>query len=311
MTPTPHHAPTQRHLWVVALATVLALAAASAASAQGSGGDRGVLELAERFIDPWRDPQTSRLLLLEGEVPEAVPALPAFAAGQLLGSLTRFEQDGPVTSTLLYDFSVSQDEAFVTVQNELRADGWRVRVDDGALGFLGSDQFLYGYACKPGAEAGQGWVAFFNASRGMDPHPTQLRVELNPFYDPGICEPFVEPWRAGQVPLPVLAAPAGAQVSSTMWSQTDLEATTSAVLRGGDRNLNQVMSFYAGQLGAAGWRPLGAAAVPHVNGSASRWRYQDEHGSWIGLLSVGRTVEAGEQAVVAPFALSFVVVPSP
>lgn len=303
--------PTHRHLRAATLAILTALLLASAALAQGQGGDRGILELAERFIDPWRDPQTSQLLLLEGATPEAIPPLPTFTRGILLGSLTRFEQDGPTSSTLLYDFSVPPDETFVTVQNDLREAGWQVRIDDGALGFLGSDQFLYGYACKASDEPDQGWVAFFNASRGMDPHPSQLRVELNPFYDPGICEPFVEPWRAAQAPLPVLAAPTGALVTSTMWSQTDEEATTSAILRGGDRSLNQVMSFYAGQLGAAGWRPLGAAAVPHVNGSASRWRYQNEQGSWIGLLSVGRTVDAGDQAVVAPFSLLFVVVTSP
>jgi hypothetical protein len=299
--------PTHRRCHATTITITVALLLAVAARAQPI--DDGALRLAERFFDAWGDPAVSSITLVAGALPDGAPDVPLPADATLVGGLGRYVDGQLQHALLVLDHPAGPEGAFAQTAAALAAGGWLVRRDAGPFGFVDARQSVYANACGPAEDGGSGWVLFVQARPRPGGH-SELRLEANPpsFYGP--CDLSFGPWQP-PVPLPTLVVPEGTRLHAANWVHGDAEAIATAVLRG-PLPANAVAAHLAGELGAAGWRPLaGAAAVPHPVGSSSRWVYADERGAWVGHLTVGLTVLAGDAAVEAPLALVFAVVVAP
>ena len=299
--------PTHRRTGTATFTIAIALLLAIAARAQPI--DDGALRLAERFFDAWGDPSISSIALVAGAPPDGAPDIPFPADATLVGGLGRYEDGRLKHALLILDHPAGPEGAFAQTAAALAAGGWVVRRDAGPFGFIDARQSVYANACGPAGDGGNGWVLFVQARPRPGGH-SELRLEANPpdFYGP--CDLSFGPWQP-PVPLPTLVVPEGTRLHAANWTHGDTEAVATAVLRG-PHAANAVAAHLAGELGAAGWRPLaGAAAVPHPVGASSRWVYADELGAWVGHLTVGLTVLPGDAAVEAPLVLVFAVVISP
>lgn len=296
--------PTHRHT----RPTLALIALLLAVTARAQPIDEGALRLAERFLGSWGDPAVTSVTLVAGAPPEGSPDVPLPADATLVGGLGHYEDGRLVHALLVLDHPAGPEVAFSQTAAALTAGGWLVRRDAGPFGFVDARQSVYANACGP-SDVGGGWVLFVQASPRPD-GASEVRLEANPPAFFGPCDLSFGPW-SPPVPLPTLAVPAGTRLYAANWAQGDTESIATAVLRG-PLSADDVAAHLAGELGAAGWRPLAdAAAVPHPVGSSSRWSYADERGAWVGHLTVGLTVLAGDAAVEAPLLLVFAVVVSP
>ncbi len=293
----------RRFRWASALVALLLVVAARAQPA-----DEGALRLAERFLGSWGDPSVTSVKLVAGAFPEGSPDVPLPAEATLIGGLGRYEDGRLVHAVLLLDHPAGPEGAFAQTSAALTAAGWMVRRDPGPFGFVDARLTVFGNACGPSAEEG-GWALIVQASPRPD-GGSELRLEANPppFFGP--CDIAFGPWDP-PVPLTTLVVPAGTRLYAAIWTQDEGASIATAILRG-PISADDLADHLAGELRAAGWRPLAnAGAVAHPVGSSSRWSYVDERGDWVGHLTVGLTVPSGGPGAEAPLALMFAVVAAP
>jgi hypothetical protein len=272
--------------------TALTLALGSLASAQ----DDALRRLAERLVGAWGAPGEMRTTIEVGALPAELPVvLPIPEGFDLLGSVARTERGELVSVQVVLDGPQRTVEAFEMLRTAFEEAGWTVLVDGGMFGFIPAQPNLFSRACAPLADddtPGRRPLAFINVS-WVPEGRSDVRIDYASDTWEGACTQGTDVEWVRFAPIPALAAPEGATLTSPTAMYDVHDAVTIAILRGVD-DVSAIAAHYEAQLEALGWTRV----VDEGTGEASRasarsaWQRDDAQGrTWHAVFGAERAAE--------------------
>jgi hypothetical protein len=295
----------RRARMLLVVLTGLALSLGSLGNAQDDADS--LRRLAERLVGAWGAPGDMRVTLEVGALPQDLPiALPIPEGFDVLGSLVREERGELVSAQAVLDGPERTTDAFEALRTAFEADGWVFLVDGGMSGFVPAQPNLFARACAPlGADDTPATrpMAFVYVS-WVPGGRSDVRIDLSRDVWEGACTQGPEAEWGRFAPVPALAAPEGALLTSPAAMYDMHDAVAIAILRDLD-DLGLIVAHYEMQLAGHGWTRVADEQGAERSGVSARsdWRRDDAQGhTWHLVFGADRAADG--EAIFVRYAVT-------